>query len=211
MSKAVSGPIESLNPAMGELKRERILHAAAQLFANRGYHNVSMEQIGHALGITKPSIYNCFKDKNDLLYTICHRGVELTQAVLGSVQASQANDTETVRAFCRALIDSIIENRVLLKVYQLEHLNLSPEQAKELLSIRSKTDRELTALLNHISETNQAAILEPKLSATAINMMISSVILWYFDKGPGHKKRFVDTLSEYCLRIIGAPTASIEN
>ena len=50
-----------------ELKRERILEAAAELFAERGYNGTSMAAIADALGATKPFVYYHFKDKHEIL------------------------------------------------------------------------------------------------------------------------------------------------
>ncbi|RZI94874.1 MAG: TetR/AcrR family transcriptional regulator, partial [Variovorax sp.] len=40
-----------------DAQRERILQAAAQLFADQGYANTTMAQIVRALGVTKPFVY----------------------------------------------------------------------------------------------------------------------------------------------------------
>ena len=56
-----------------DVQRERILQAAAQLFAEQGYANTTMAQIVRALGVTKPFVYYYFRDKQEifdcLLYT----------------------------------------------------------------------------------------------------------------------------------------------
>jgi AcrR family transcriptional regulator len=47
-------------------RRERILRAAEQAFAARGYHSTSMDDIATAAGITKPVLYDHFASKHDL-------------------------------------------------------------------------------------------------------------------------------------------------
>ncbi|MES1264413.1 MAG: helix-turn-helix domain-containing protein, partial [Variovorax sp.] len=46
-----------------DVQRERILQAAAQLFATQGYTNTTMAQIVRALDVTKPFVYYYFRDK----------------------------------------------------------------------------------------------------------------------------------------------------
>ncbi|MGD9973721.1 MAG: TetR/AcrR family transcriptional regulator [Desulfatirhabdiaceae bacterium] len=46
--------------------RDRILMAAASLFANRGYAATSVREIVAAAGVTKPTLYYYFKNKEDL-------------------------------------------------------------------------------------------------------------------------------------------------
>lgn len=44
----------------------RILLAAARLFANRGYAGTSVREIVAMAGVTKPTLYYYFKNKDDL-------------------------------------------------------------------------------------------------------------------------------------------------
>ena len=55
-------------PSKGELTTARILDAAEQLFAQKGYDATSIRQIAAAAGIREPGLYNYFKSKL-LLYT----------------------------------------------------------------------------------------------------------------------------------------------
>ncbi|WP_246119610.1 TetR/AcrR family transcriptional regulator [Aeromicrobium flavum] len=48
-------------------RREQILDTAAGLFAERGYHGVSVNDIGEACGISGPALYKHFAGKEDLL------------------------------------------------------------------------------------------------------------------------------------------------
>jgi AcrR family transcriptional regulator len=51
----------------GEATRARILARAAVLFARRGYHGVSTDELGAAAGITGPALYKHFATKEALL------------------------------------------------------------------------------------------------------------------------------------------------
>jgi len=48
-------------------RRDEILRAAAQLFAERGFHGVGVDDIGAAAGITGPGIYRHFESKDAIL------------------------------------------------------------------------------------------------------------------------------------------------
>jgi AcrR family transcriptional regulator len=48
-------------------RREQIIEAAAGLFAERGFHGVSVYDIGGALGISGPALYKHFANKEALL------------------------------------------------------------------------------------------------------------------------------------------------
>lgn len=50
--------------------RQRVLQRARELFVERGYASVSMQQIADAAGLRKASIYHHFKDKNALFVSV---------------------------------------------------------------------------------------------------------------------------------------------
>src|SRR3954452_22318117 len=47
-------------------RREEILAIAVGLFATRGYHGVSMDDIGAAAGVTGPALYHHFAGKKSM-------------------------------------------------------------------------------------------------------------------------------------------------
>jgi AcrR family transcriptional regulator len=51
----------------GAARRDEILDAAAGLFAERGYHGVTIDDIGAAVGMSGPGIYRHFAGKEDVL------------------------------------------------------------------------------------------------------------------------------------------------
>ena len=58
------------NEAIRQQSRSKILEAALELFASRGFHNTSIEQIRKLAGVSKGLIYNYFADKEDLMNQI---------------------------------------------------------------------------------------------------------------------------------------------
>jgi len=50
-----------------ENKKDQVINTARELFSNRGYRKVSMDEIAKVSGVTKRTIYRYFKDKDDLI------------------------------------------------------------------------------------------------------------------------------------------------
>jgi AcrR family transcriptional regulator len=48
-------------------RRDQILAVAAELFARRGFHGVSMDDLGQAVGISGPGLYRHFPSKDAML------------------------------------------------------------------------------------------------------------------------------------------------
>src|SRR5207249_4269750 len=69
-------------------RREVVLAAATELFAQRGYASVRMEDVGAAAGIAGPSVYEHFAGKADLLMATLTRGAEWLQLGMSRALAS---------------------------------------------------------------------------------------------------------------------------
>ncbi len=57
-------------------KKGRVLAAATELFAERGFHRTEMDAIASRAGISKGSLYNYFKSKDELFLHICNTGIQ---------------------------------------------------------------------------------------------------------------------------------------
>ena len=66
--------------------RRRLLDAALEVFAERGYASANLDQVAAAAGLTKGAIYSNFASKDDLFFAMMHdqarRRVEAVRAAL---------------------------------------------------------------------------------------------------------------------------------
>ncbi len=76
-------------PAAAPDTRERILEAAAQVFAKKGLQKATLDEVAAAAGMTKGAIYWHFKSKSDLFFALLdHRFQQYTGPLMGD--AAQA-------------------------------------------------------------------------------------------------------------------------
>jgi TetR/AcrR family transcriptional regulator, fatty acid metabolism regulator protein len=60
----------TLREKTDEVRRSHILEAAAQVFAERGYHRATIKEVARAAGVSDGSIYNVFENKTALLLSL---------------------------------------------------------------------------------------------------------------------------------------------
>ena len=101
-------------------RRTRILQAALELFAERGYQEASMVEIARAAGITPAVIYDHFESKADLHITLLERQTDDLLAFVGSAVAAAPEDRairmrDGVDAFFRFFEDNSAAWRVLFR------------------------------------------------------------------------------------------------
>jgi AcrR family transcriptional regulator len=110
-------------------RREEILDAAARLFAERGYHGVSIDDIGSAVGMSGPGIYRHFAGKEDvlaqMLLRISHELLEEgSRRVVAAASAADALDS-----LLRWHVDFALGRPALIIVHGRELGNV-PEPAR---------------------------------------------------------------------------------
>lgn len=128
------GRTPAAQPRAGLLdtRREQLLAAAAGLFWDRGYHVVTMEEIGAAAGIAGPSIYSHFGGKMELLQTVTNRiGEHLRQAVF-QAQRDDRDAGTTLGMLARSYVDTVTEHRDLVAAYFREGHNLPGRERAEV-------------------------------------------------------------------------------
>src|ERR1700747_2898541 len=75
--------------ADGELSRERILDAATEIAAERGYEGTSIALVSAKCGLPASSIYWHFKNKDDLIAAVIERSfADWLKAWQGSAQGT---------------------------------------------------------------------------------------------------------------------------
>ena len=91
--------------------RENILTCALELFYQRGYDAVGIQEICQAAGITKPTLYHYFGSKYGLLEVLLEREFSGFFGRLSENAQFQNGIEESLTAFAGTLIDFANENR----------------------------------------------------------------------------------------------------
>ena len=69
--------VERLTPERRrELTRTALIDAAADVFAKRGFHAASLEEIAETAGFTRGAIYKNFENKEELFYAVIERRID---------------------------------------------------------------------------------------------------------------------------------------
>ena len=113
-------------------RRQRILDAAADLVAERGYHEVGMTDIGAAAGVTGSAIYRHFEGKSDVLVTMFDRVIDDLSAGAATIAESTAEPLLALRSLIQGQIRFVIDDRTLAQVYYHEIANLPAEDSRRL-------------------------------------------------------------------------------
>ena len=118
----VSPPTDSLRRrraprGSGDLLRDEILDAATELLLDTGHAKaVSIRSVAERVGVTPPSIYLHFQDKDALLDAVCARYFEKLDEEMQRVSAGQSSTVEVLRAQGLAYVRFATENPELYRI-----------------------------------------------------------------------------------------------
>lgn len=113
-------------------RRERILEAAAELVAQRGYHDVGMADIGAAAGVTGSAIYRHFDNKSAVLVAMFDRVIDDLSRDAGEIVTSGEPPRTVLRRLVLGQIAFVIDDRTLAQVYHNEIPNLPADDRHRL-------------------------------------------------------------------------------
>ncbi len=128
-------------------RRDQVLATAADLFAARGFHGVSVAEIGAACGISGPALYKHFPGKDAILAEML---VSISEELLGVGRERAAAAGDGVRAL-RALVDWHVDfalrHRPLIVVQDRDWESLTPQSRERVRTLqREYVDVWATAL-----------------------------------------------------------------
>ena len=120
----------STGRAQNSNRREQILTTAAELFAVRGFHGVSVAELGTACGVSGPALYRHFPSKDAMLAEML---VSISEELLevGEERVAEADSPlEAVRALVGWHVDFALHNKALIVVQDRDWASL-PDDARE--------------------------------------------------------------------------------
>jgi AcrR family transcriptional regulator len=113
-------------------RRQRILAAAAELVAERGYHEVGMSDIGAAAGIVGSGIYRHFDGKSAVLVAMFDRVIDDLSRGAAEILSRGLDPARTLKELIAAHVRITLEDRTLMRVYHNEIANLPAEDSRRL-------------------------------------------------------------------------------
>ena len=147
-------------------RREQILQAAAQLFAERGSRAVGVDDVGAAVGVTGPAIYRHFASKDAMLAEMLLR---ISERLLAGGTERVADAGPDPRAELRALIDFhvdfALDNPALITVQDRDLGSLADADAAQVRRLQRRYVEIWVAVLARLHPDADAATCRARAHA----------------------------------------------
>ncbi len=184
-------------------KAATILMGALEVFAAHGYAAASMDRIAKAAGVSKPTLYKYFQDKEGLFFALVQQLTERNQKRLPQLLAQSAKQQippqQVLKQIATFVIDDFPQDEALVRLMRLiiGESERFPELAQRFVhEIEKPIIEKFTA---YFTQQRQLAISDPTVAArvfvgSIVHYLIIQKILHGSEILPLERDRMVDGL-----------------
>jgi AcrR family transcriptional regulator len=185
----------------------RLFEAAADAFADKGFHATTTRDIASRAGLSPAGVYVHFASKEDLLFQLSRVGHEGARDALASAAAQAGSPTDALQEVISAFAQWHAEQHQVARIVQYEFRHLAPEHQREVLTLRREIDGVVEAIITAGVESGEFVVDDVRATALAALSLVVDVARWYH---PGIKRTtpaaIGETYGALALRLVGART-----
>lgn len=183
----------------------RLFEAAADAFADKGFHATTTRDIASRAGLSPAGVYVHFASKEDLLFQLSRVGHEGARDALAAAAAEAKSPTDALHEVISAFARWHAEQYQVARIVQYEFRHLSPEHQREVLTLRREIDGVVEGIISAGVATGEFHVDDVGATALAALSLVVDVARWYH---PGVKRTtpqaIADTYGALALRLVGA-------
>lgn len=180
--------------------REAELHATAtRLFRQRGYHATSMQDLGEALGMNRGSLYHYIRGKDELLWAILNRALDLLERRVLPVLEADAPPARRLAGAIREHLQVAADHADELSLIQIELRALTPERRREIIDRRNAYENRWRAVIEAGIGDGSLRPFDVRLAGIGILSACNWFTQWYRADGPMSVEEIADAFAELFL------------
>ena len=189
------------------LKRDAVMREAGQAFGKRGYHNTSLDDVAKSLGVSKGTLYNYVKDKQEILWEFHLAASAIANRAFAEGGKQGGTGADVLRATLIHYIDMLTEELGVFGAL-VEVDALRQEDRTAAIELRSDFEKRFMALINAGVKDKSIRPVDPRIAMFAFMGTINWLGRWYSPSGRLTGKEVAESLTDLIFHGLGAaPTA----
>lgn len=183
--------------------RARILAAALELFAERGYDATSVNEVVLRAGVTKGALYHYFAAKEDLLYEIYRGLLDQQLADLDRILAQADDPGRALREVVENLVVTTVSHAREVVVFSRETSRLSAARWQALQTDWRRYQDAVRGLIREAQRDGVfAATASPEVASWMIFGLTTTLPTWFRPDGPKSAVEIADEVSAMLLTAL---------
>jgi len=166
--------------ATRQRRTAEIMDAAAHIFARRGFHGASTQDIADVLGVRQASLYYYFPSKEVALEMVCARGVEGFVESAISVTETRGTAAQKIAGLIASHLNPLRDRSDYVIVFLNERRHLPTESRRRI----GRHSRAIEKIFEDVLRAGAEAgdfrpDIDTRLTSLAILGMVNGVAAWY--------------------------------
>ncbi|MEW2343613.1 TetR/AcrR family transcriptional regulator [Streptomyces griseoaurantiacus] len=182
----------------------RLLVAAVDAFAERGYHATTTRDIASRAGMSPAALYIHYKTKEELLQRISRIGHEKVLEILRAADGAGGSATERLAEAVSSFVRWHAGRRTTARVVQYELDALGPEARAEIVALRRQVDAVVRGIIEDGVATGEFDVLDVRGTTLAVLSLCVDVARWFNVEGPRTPEEIGMLYADLVLRMVGA-------
>ncbi len=167
-----------------DARRAEVVATAARVFAARGYHATSIDDLLAATGLTRGGLYHYMDGKQDLLIAVLDELMEPLLERVRAIVAEPAPAEDHLRAVTRTWLEHVAAHRDHMVVFNQERRTLERDAAWAHIRASRKAFEAIVAdVLRRGMDEGAFRVADPQLALLALLGMGNYTAQWYAPDG----------------------------
>jgi len=196
-----SAPAPPAAPAAPEAP-ERMLLAAVEAFAERGYHATTTRDIASRAGLSPAALYVHFPSKAALLARISLTGHEAALDLVRRATGAGGDAATRLRAVVTAFSSWHAEHHRVARVVQYEFGALPDDVRRDVVALRRRIEQAVEDLLKEGVAQGTMLADQPRRVARALLSLCVDVARWYDPAGRDTPEELGALYGELAVRMV---------
>lgn len=205
---------DSVIPAAHEFDlKDRVFRVALEMFGERGFDAVSVDEIISRAEISKGGFYHHFTRKDDLLFSIEEVFMDHMVQAVEQAATRKAPVEDRLSDVLRIVVETVVNNRAYFRVFFREDAILATKRFRPIREKRARVDEIVRRVIQEgIANGEVRADLPADVTTSALFGMCLWTYRWFAPTAEMSTERLAEILGGIMFRGIstGARAASTE-
>ncbi|MET9776670.1 TetR/AcrR family transcriptional regulator [Streptomyces sp. NPDC006367] len=182
----------------------RLLVAAVEAFAERGYHATTTRDIAGRAGMSPAALYIHYKTKEELLHRISRIGHDRALSILRAAAEGEGSAAERLADAVSSFVRWHAGRRTTARVVQYELDALGPDARAEIVALRRQVDAEVRGIIEDGVASGEFEVADVQGTTLAVLSLCIDVARWFNVNGPRTPDEVGALYADLVLRMVRA-------
>ncbi|MFF2995536.1 TetR/AcrR family transcriptional regulator [Streptomyces sp. NPDC057950] len=182
----------------------RLLVAAVEAFAERGYHATTTRDIAGRAGMSPAALYIHYKTKEELLHRISRIGHDKALAIVRAAADGEGDAAGRLTDAVRSFVRWHAGQHTTARVVQYELDALGPEARAEIIALRRQTDAAVRGIIEDGVAAGDFDVPDVPGTTLAVLSLCIDVARWFNVDGPRTPDEVGGLYANLVLRMVGS-------